>query len=79
MEVFTSLIATVGFPIACVIALGCFVWHIYKRSELREDQLRAEIAESQRINAEAVKTLALYSKDITDIKDDIADIKERIN
>ena len=31
-----ELITTLGFPIACVIALGWFVWRIYTKSEERE-------------------------------------------
>jgi hypothetical protein len=31
---FTSLISSVGFPIACVIAMGCyFVWERKQRAE----------------------------------------------
>lgn len=86
MEVFVSLISTLGFPIACVIALGLFIWHIYKRSEKREDDLRQEIKENQSINAEAIKTLALYAErldviqtDIEVIKDDIIIISEKVS
>lgn len=75
MEVFVSLISTVGFPIACVIALGAFVWTIYKRSEKREDELREEIRNNQELNAKMIETLALYAKDISDIQTDINEIK----
>lgn len=78
MEVFVSLISTVGFPIACVIALGAFVWTIYKRSEKREDELREEIRNNQEINAKMIETLALYAKDISDIQTDINEIKNII-
>ena len=36
MEVLTyivELIPTVGFPIACVIAMAAFIFYVYKRQE----------------------------------------------
>lgn len=78
MEAFVSLISTVGFPIACVIALAAFIWTIYKRSEKREDELREEIRNNQEINAKMIETLALYAKDISDIQTDINEIKNII-
>lgn len=79
MEVFVSLISTVGFPIACVVALGAFVWTIYKRSEQREDDLRQEIKANQELNTKMIETLALYAKDISAIQTDISEIKTIIN
>lgn len=78
MEVFVSLISTVGFPIACVIALGLFIWHIYKRSEQREDELRTEIAKSQEINNKFADIIAHYSVEISEIKEDVKEIKEDV-
>lgn len=73
-----ELISTVGFPIACVLALGLFIWRIYKASEAREAELRIEIKENQAINAEAIKTLALYAERLDVIQTDIEEIKEDI-
>lgn len=78
MEVFISLISTVGFPIAVAIALGWFIFQIYKRSEQREDELRAEIGKSQEINNKFADIISKYSVEITEIKTDIKDIKEDI-
>lgn len=78
MEAFLTAISTVGFPIACVLALGWFIWHIYKRSEKREDELRAEINKSQEINNKFADIISKYSVEITEIKTDIKDIKEDI-
>jgi len=75
---FVELISTVGLPIALVIAMGAFIYRIYKRSEAREDELRAEITESQRINGEAIKTLALYAERLGVVETDIKEIKEDI-
>lgn len=78
MEAFVSLISTVGFPIAVAIALGWFVFQIYKRSEKREDELRAEIIKNQEINSKFADIISKYSVEISEIKTDIKDIKEDI-
>lgn len=89
MEVWTQLISTVGFPIACVIGLGYFVYTIYQNmtleNEKREEKLYELVERSHNnnerlvaVNQEFVKVLETYKTDITDIKNDIADIKEKI-
>ena len=78
MDAFISLISTVGFPMAVAIALGWFVFQIYKRSEQREDELRAEITKSQEINNKFADIISKYSIEISEIKTDIKDIKEDI-
>ena len=78
LAVLIELITTVGFPIVCVLALGWFVWRIYKQSVTREEELRQEIRESQAINAEAIRTLALYAERLDTIQTDIVEIKEEI-
>lgn len=78
MDVFVSLISTVGFPIACVIALGVFIWRIYQRSEKREDELRAEITENRVINAQFADIISKYSMEISEIKENVKEIKEDI-
>lgn len=75
----TELIATLGFPIACVIALGVFVWKIYKRSETREDSLMASIGECRAINAQAIETIAHYAEKLDTIQSDIQVIKADVN
>ena len=84
MEIWAEMISVLGFPIACVIALGIFILKIYKRSEDREDILMAEIREMREINANAIDTIAHYTerldtiqKDIGEVKADIAIIKSK--
>ena len=80
MEVaFTELIATLGFPIACVIALGFFVWKIYQRSEVREDTLMIEIGKMREINSQANETIAQYAEKLEAIQEDVKDIKTSLN
>ena len=78
MEAFVELISTLGFPIACVIALGWFVFKIYKASEKREEELRQEIKENQEINRRAIETLSFYAERLDSIQGDIKTIKEDI-
>lgn len=82
---FVELIGSVGFPIACVIALGFFVWKIYNQSVAREEKLMAEITENRLVNKQAIETIAKYAErlthiegDICTIKDDVVQIKDRI-
>lgn len=81
-----EVISTLGFPIACVLALGIFVFKIYQQSVTRETKLLTEIEENRKVNAKAIETIALYAErlthietDITDIKGDITVIKQNLN
>ena len=74
----TELISTLGFPMACVIAMGFFIYKIYKKSEDREDKLMLEIEENRKINADAIATIGKYASSIDEIKHDISEIKNDI-
>jgi chromosome segregation ATPase len=74
----TDLITSVGFPIACVIAMGLFIWNLYKKSIDREDKLMQEIAANRVINAQAIETIAKYAERLDTIQKDISDIKTDI-
>ncbi len=81
MEVVTflvELIPTVGFPIVCVVALGLFVYKIYKRSEEREDKLMTELTETRKVNAQAIETITKYATNLETITNDISEIKTDI-
>ena len=75
METIISIISTLGFPIACAVAMGWFIWKIYKQSVKREDLLMNEIAENRAINKQAIETLAQYNDRLSHIESDISDIK----
>lgn len=78
MEAVISFISTVGFPIAVAVALGWFIFQIYKRSEQREDELRAEIKENQTINAKFAEIIAAHAAELGEIKSDIREIKNTL-
>lgn len=76
--IWTELISTVGFPIALVIAMGFFIWTIYKQSVAREEKLMTEIAENRMVNEKAIETLAVYAERLGVIENDVREIKEII-
>jgi septal ring factor EnvC (AmiA/AmiB activator) len=93
VEEWVSVISTLGFPIACVIALAAFIFHIYKqttkenaanmekvqaRCKEREEKLYAELAKSQEVNSKAIATIAHYAEKLDVIQKDISDIKTDI-
>lgn len=82
-----TLIASVGFPIVCVLALGWFIYVAFQKftanSEKREEKLYTIIGEAQatnekllQTNAEFVGVLDTYKTDLIAIKNDVAEIKE---
>lgn len=85
-----EFITTLGFPVACVVAMGFFIFHIYKqttkenaenmekvqaRCKEREEKLYEEIKENREVNAKAVETIAHYANKLDVIQQDINDIK----
>ena len=82
---FTELITNFGLPIALIVAMGVFIYIIYKQSVKREEKLMAELTECRVVNTKAIETLALYADrlthiegDITEIKDDLILIKDKV-
>ena len=79
VSIWTELIGTLGFPIALVLAMGFFIWTIYKQSVTREEKLMQEIAENRVVNAKAIETLTLYAERLGNIETDVKEIKEIIS
>lgn len=75
---YVKLIAELGFPIACVVALASFVFLLYKDSKKRETDLRQEIKESQVINAKFAEVLNKYDNKLEKISDKIDEIQQDI-
>lgn len=93
MEPWVEIISTVGFPIACVIAMAAFIFCIYKqttkenaenmekvqaRCKEREDKLYEELKLSREVNSKAIETIAHYAEKLDVIQKDISDIKTDI-
>lgn len=79
VTIWTELIGTLGFPIALVLAMGFFIWTIYKQSVVREEKLMAEIAENRVVNEKAIETLTLYAERLGNIETDVKEIKDIIS
>lgn len=86
MEQWTNVIATLGFPIACVLAMGYFIFIAFKmfmsKADKREDRLYELIADCQTANetllatnASFIEALDKYNSDLEHIKSDVGDIK----
>ena len=85
LAVIVELIGTLGFPIVCVLALGIFVYQLWKQSAEREKTLMAEIAENRLVNQKAIETISQYAErlnhiedNLTEVKSDVVYIKDRI-
>ena len=87
MENMTTIISTLGFPIACVLAMGYFIYVAFKmfmaKSDKREDRLYELIADNQATNEKLLATnagfvdvLDKYNADLSGIKADVSDIKD---
>lgn len=79
LGVIIELISTVGFPIAIVIALGYFIWTIYKQSVVREEKLMEEITENRLVNQKFAEIIAGYEITLGEIKTDVKDIKDTLH
>lgn len=74
-----ELISTLGFPIVVCLALGYFIWTIYKQSVVREEKLLTEITENRVINQQFAKIIGKYEVTLSEIKTDIKDIKDTLH
>lgn len=78
-----SLIGTLGFPIACVIFLGWFVWKIWNQqqsqNEKREEKLYSFISQAQVVNEKLTQTNSEFVAVLTEYKTDLESIKTDVN
>ena len=72
IEVISNLIQSVGFPIVLVLAMGYFIWQLWKQSVDRENRL-------MEVNEKAIATLNMYADRLTVIEEDVKTIKDDIN
>lgn len=79
VKIISEVITTLGFPIALVIAMGWFIFKLWKQSAERETKLYDEIAKCRDVNQQAVETLALYAERLSVIESDVKDIKDSVS
>lgn len=75
----TELIATLGFPVVCVIALGYFVYKLWQQSVKREEKLMEEITENRLVNTKFAEIIAKYEITLDEMKTDIKEIKDTLH
>lgn len=75
----TELVSTLGFPIALVIAMGFFIWQLWKQSVAREEKLMSELTECRLVNTQAITTIAQYAEKLDTIQKDVTEIKSDMN
>lgn len=89
LDIATTAISNIGFPIFCVLALGYFVWKAFNivitSNKERETMLyntiaeiRAQLSAASKTNAEFVRVLDGMQTSMNGIKEDVEDIKEKI-
>lgn len=78
LSLIPELIATLGFPIVCVLALGIFVFKLWQQSVTREEKLMEEITENRLINTQFAEIIAEYKVTLGEIKTDVKDIKDSL-
>lgn len=76
INLFLELISSVGLPIALVIAMGLFIFKLYKDSVKREEKLTTEITENRVVITKAVETITLYAERLSVIEGDVKEIKD---
>lgn len=89
-----DLISTLGFPITCVIAMAAFIFKFYndstaenknnmaqvqQRCKEREDKLYLQLEKQNEINGKFANIIAQYDIKLTEIQEDIGEIKADIN
>ena len=78
ITVITELITSLGFPIALIIAMGYFIFRLWRQSVEREEKLLTEITENRLVNEKAIETIAQFAERFTHIETDVAEIKNDI-
>lgn len=73
-----ELIASLGFPIVAVIALGIFVFKLWQQSVTREERLMEEISENRVVNTKFAEIIAGYEITLGEMKTDIREIKDTL-
>ena len=77
---FIELLQSVGFPIACVAVLGCYVAKVQNENRVdtkeREERLLSHLEELSQTNKALLETNAVLAKDInTKLDQIVANIK----
>lgn len=93
VTVLSELVGAVGFPIVCALGMGWFIYQVFLKTTAqnqenmkqlqdkcaaREDKLYAQMEKAQEVNGQAIATITLYAERLTDIQQDVKDIKSAV-
>ena len=78
LELITEAIETLGLPVALIVAMGIFIFLLWKQSAKRETKLYEELAACREVNKQAIETLTLYAERLSVIESDVKDIKDSV-
>jgi stress response protein YsnF len=78
LELISQVIERLGLPVALVIAMGGFIFLLWKQSAKRETKLYEELAACREVNKQAIETLTLYAERLSVIESDVKDIKDSV-
>jgi hypothetical protein len=78
ITIIESIIATLGVPIAVMIACGWFVWKLWQQQVADKEKLYVELAECRQVNKQAIETIANYARKLDELHIDVKVIKEKV-
>ena len=93
VAILSEVVGAVGFPIVCALGMGWFIYQVFlkttaqnqenmkqvqERCAAREEKLYTQIEKAQEINGKAIATITLYAERLTDIQQDVKDIKNAV-
>lgn len=78
----TEIISNLGFPIACVIACGWFIYKLWTNQCNDKVLLYEELAKSREATQKAIDTIALYAEaleTLDEVKNTLNEVKEIVS
>lgn len=74
----TQLINTFGFPIACVIACGFFIYKMWGQQIKDKEKLYTELERARQSTDKAIDTIKTYADKLDIIESDVKEIKGKV-
>jgi len=74
----TTIIQNLGFPIACVVACGWFIYKLWDQQTADKEKLYIELEKSREATTKAIETIQIYADKLDVIQSDVKEIKERV-
>lgn len=72
------MINTFGFPTACVVACGWFIYKLWEQQTADKEKLYCELEKSREATSKAIETIKIYAEKLEIIQNDVKEIKEKV-